>query len=67
MMIGIFSETDELFLFGLTIPLDDALVLRAGIDMLGGYLQGRNTKGMPFIFYALTKTIHSVRLRYIFV
>lgn len=67
MMIGIFSETDELFLFSFTIPLDDALILWGRIDMLGCNLESRDAKCMTFVFYSLTETPDCVRLRYVLV
>lgn len=49
MVIAIFAETDEIFLFGLAIPLYDALVLGAGVDMLRGHLEGGYAKFVAFV------------------
>lgn len=59
-MMGIFSQADELFLFGLAIPFDDALIFGAGVDVLGSDLEACDAEGVSLILNALSEAIHCV-------
>ena len=57
MMVDVFAETDEFFLLGLSIPLDDAPILRARVNVLICYFEGSNAQSVPFVLDGLFKTI----------
>jgi hypothetical protein len=67
MMIHIFAQTYELLLFGLSIPFNDALILRAGVYMLFIDLESSDTESMTFVLDRLAKNIAYKRSLDIFI
>jgi len=67
MMIHIFAQTYELLLFGLSIPFNDALILRAGVYMLLIDLESSDTESMTFVLDRLAKNIAHKRSLDIFI
>jgi hypothetical protein len=53
MALGVFSQAEELLLVGLSVPLDDGLVLGAGVDMGGGQLKSSDAERMSLVLYGL--------------
>jgi hypothetical protein len=62
MMIDIFSQTNELLLFGLPVPLNYAPIFWARVDVLVRDFKGCDAKCMPFIFYRFSETISGILL-----
>lgn len=52
---GVLAETKKLLLLGLSVPLDDAAVLRAGVDVLRGQFKPSDAQSVTFVLDSLTK------------
>ena len=61
MVVAVLAETDELLLLGLAVPLYDALVLGARVDMLAGDLEAGNAQRVALILLSFGEPQRRIR------
>jgi hypothetical protein len=65
-VVEVFAQTDELFLFGLSVPFYDASVLRAGVDVGVGYFEGGDAFCVAAVLHGIAESVCEEGALYVF-